>query len=465
MSALLPEHCFQLPFEDTLLCWECHALVRRVALFQEQIQRANNLLRSGQSRLYGTLSNLTTVIRTDTEPSSVYLYNTNMTIKEEDEVKEDFNDENIDSPIPECAEICEDKTVNAGKSKSEVSTEKVVSKRKYKNKWAKKRALQNRKPKFKLLNAKEALIDSVFRKTMDIRNSKRNIKCDQCKLEFESETVLMMHFKEKHVNEIACDVCYSLFSEKTDLLLHLEMHETIYNCTLCEFTGKTKTQARNHMNKRHPHIFVCIKCELKFQSRREFFQHYKEWHEKFICNHCGVSFKMRYCIKDHIRKQHSPFVCVPCNKQFARYNGLWLHNKVRHCTLAPPAYCVECDKHYPDLYRYKWHLANSAKHKPRKRVRVPCPDCDKVFSKNIYMKDHHNLIHLKQYNYRCEDCDKNFIRNADLVKHKRRVHDGILPPKNKICYVCGKGFTTNKILSNHLRTHNGAIQQPRDNKT
>ncbi|CAH2064485.1 unnamed protein product, partial [Iphiclides podalirius] len=191
------------------------------------------------------------------------------------------------------------------------------------------------------------------------------------------------------------------------------------------------------------------------KCRQEFFKHYKEWHQKFVCDTCGISFTMRYCIKDHIRKQHSPFECRPCSKLFARYNGLWLHNKVRHGAPTPPAYCVECDRRYPDRYSYGWHLANSVRHRPRPKRRIPCPECDKVFSKNIYMKDHYNLVHLKNFKYRCEECNKNFIRNADLKKHNRRVHEGIMPPKNKICYVCGRGFTTNKILANHLRTHTG----------
>ncbi|GBP82115.1 Oocyte zinc finger protein XlCOF22 [Eumeta japonica] len=156
---------------------------------------------------------------------------------------------------------------------------------------------------------------------------------------------------------------------------------------------------------------------LHTSSRKEFYQHYKEWHQRFVCDHCGMSFKMRYCIKSHLRKKHSPFECKMCNKIFSRYNGLWLHNKVKHpAGELEKAYCVECNKHFDNVYCYKWHLNNSVVHKPRK---------------------------------------KNFSRNADLVKHRRRVHEGVQTPRNKICYVCGRGFSSNKILNNHIRTHTG----------
>ncbi|XP_068627146.1 zinc finger protein 436-like [Battus philenor] len=155
------------------------------------------------------------------------------------------------------------------------------------------------------------------------------------------------------------------------------------------------------------------------------------------------------------RRQHTNHECKVCSKSFPRYSSLWLHTKTQHAETAAPSYCVECDRTFPDDIRFKWHLTNTTKHTPKKKKRIPCPECDKVFSKNIYMKDHYNLIHLKKYKYRCDDCDKNYIRNADLIKHKRKIHEGIMPEKNKICNLCGRKFSTNKILENHMRTHTG----------
>ncbi|XP_026325652.1 zinc finger protein 2-like [Hyposmocoma kahamanoa] len=274
---------------------------------------------------------------------------------------------------------------------------------------------------------------------------------------FDDDELFLLHNRKWHredKNPCICALCNAYLKSKKQLSRHIQQHNNSYKCILCDHICMEKDR-QSHLEQQHIKLLQCLTCDLLFKCRKDFFAHFKEWHEKFTCDHCGITFKMRYCIKNHIRKQHSPFECKQCKKRFARYNGLWLHNKTTHSTSVQPAYCVECDKEYPDVYRYRWHLANSTRHKPRKKVRIPCQGCDKVFSKNIYMKDHFNLVHLKIYKYRCEECDKNFIRNADLVKHHRRIHERIPVPKNKICYMCGRGFSTNKILTNHLRTHTG----------
>ncbi|XP_048002919.1 zinc finger protein 595-like [Leguminivora glycinivorella] len=334
------------------------------------------------------------------------------------------------------------------------------------NKWTLKRALQNKKPKFKVIDN-----GNIFRKVKLSSEELKNwlgkekqsefymscvFKCESCVLGFKDEKCLAKHIDRCHneaTGPYACDICYSRAPTKRSLAAHIRSHYYTFECRLCAFVCHA-TRRRVHARS-HKVVLECVKCGLQFGSRREFYQHYKEWHERYICDHCGVAFKMRYCIKDHIRKQHSAFECKLCDKKFSRYNGLWLHKKVCHSEPSQSAYCVECDRHYADVYRYRWHLSNSARHRPRAKLRIPCPGCDKVFTKRIYMKDHFDLVHLKKYKYRCEQCDKNFLRNADLVQHRKRVHEGILPPKNKICYMCGRGFTTNKILRNHVRTHTG----------
>ncbi|XP_059047568.1 gastrula zinc finger protein XlCGF26.1-like [Achroia grisella] len=483
---LFPEYESAVNTNQLQVCWECERLLSKVIKFQHHVRRANELLQMGQNIIYASLSNLTTVIINDSHPHTIYVNQTNIQsyietnenneinsfdgIDNEDlneidfkkgDLKTELNDTGLESNTTlkefktelKCTEDELEKNVTDKKSKSN-------------NKWAKKRALQNKKPKFKIIESDKAFI-KVQISPEDLREhieSERvrgsykmnRFKCETCMMGFNKESQLKSHnVRHDKGRPYICDVCNTSKQDKRRLSAHIRKHYYKYICLLCKITCYDSKHINSHM-KGHKKAFECLKCGLKFGSRREFFKHFKDWHEKFICNYCGISFKMRYCIKDHIRKQHSPFECKPCNKRFARYNGLWLHNKTHHMESPPAAaYCVECDKRFADIYRYRWHLANSAKHKPVKKVRVPCPDCEKVFTKNIYMRDHYNLVHLKYYKYHCEQCDKNFIRNADLVKHKRRIHDGILPPRNKICYICGKGFTTNKILTNHIRTHTG----------
>ncbi|KAL0858407.1 hypothetical protein ABMA27_012287 [Loxostege sticticalis] len=480
------------------VCWECTSLLRKFSQFKEQVRKANEMIRIGQNYIFGTLSSLTTVIIHDTQPNIIYVNETNIqssTIKQNIDENDDSHDSitndnetapNIDETelkIDVKHELSSNNTVNEEEgAKTEESNLKneqtpVKKKVKYKNKWAEKRALLNKQPKFKIVTNKDLVIEKYFRRVHidvdTVRNfmerkrdkeefRKSSFKCERCVVVFKSDRLLIKHnnkYHEEIIGEYTCDICKRRFPKKRHLSCHINRHTIRFECRLCKYSCRSKEDINMHINNKHKKFFQCLQCELPFSCRQEFFQHYKEWHEKFICDHCGVSFKMRYCIEDHMKKKHSPFECVPCNKRFARYNGLWFHNKV--CHTAPrdgapaTAYCVECDKRFPDVYRYKWHLHNSVKHTPKKKIKIPCPDCNKVFSKNIYMKDHHNLIHLKNFKYRCEECNKNFVRNADLVKHRRRIHEGVLPPRNKICYVCGRGFTTNEILTHHVRTHTG----------
>ncbi|KAJ2941941.1 hypothetical protein O0L34_g10759 [Tuta absoluta] len=453
------------------VCWECQALLRRAEMFQRTVQKAYEVLNTGQVYSYGSLSNLTTIVLSDAHPHTIYVDHEMSTLTEipKSENVQDLGYEEF------CNEDFLDATENMSQEiymKNEIKCTEKKTKSKTVNKWAQKRAKQNKKPKFRILTNKDikkitriekiglmVLQNYLQEKKCSELYMNMRYKCESCVKGFKDKNNYSKHCSKYHnanKGPYTCDVCSSTFKNKRHLAVHVNNHFNKYVCLVCGDQSYCAESRKVHVEG-HRRVFQCLKCELIFSTRRELYQHYKEWHERFVCDVCGISFKMRYCIRDHIRKQHSPFECVPCNKRFARYNGLWLHNKTHHTATSSgsDAYCVECDKHYPDIYRYRWHLANSARHKPRKKTRVPCPGCDKVFSKNIYMKDHFNLVHLKCIKYRCDDCNKNFIRNADLVKHRRRVHEGQLPPRNKICYMCGKGFTTNKILANHIRTHTG----------
>ncbi|CAG9790456.1 unnamed protein product [Diatraea saccharalis] len=368
-AKLISDISFHVPSEETLLCWECHSFVLRVARFQNRVWRANNLLLNGQNKIYSTLSCLATVIIPDTTPNTIYINESNVTVKEEGDKISYSENEELDTAYPEYSNDYEDPVSDMAVGKQTVKGETVdINTRKVNNKWAKKRAVQNRKAKFKLLHVKNINIYSVMKLSVANNVPDLNYKCAECNLEFNRENIMLKHFESNHKDRFVCDVCHKLLYNKTELLTHLVKHAKSYKCKFCEFSCDSESEGRKHIMKTHPQVLQCVKCELLFTCRRDFLEHYKEWHEKFICDYCGVSFKMRYCIKDHIRKQHSPFVCVPCNKRFTRYNGLWFHNKVRHGPPTDAAYCVECDKKYPDVYRYKWHLANSVRHKPRKKI-------------------------------------------------------------------------------------------------
>ena len=80
-----------------------------------------------------------------------------------------------------------------------------------------------------------------------------------------------------------------------------------------------------------------------------------------------------------------------------------------------------------------------------------CIHCGKIFSRNKDMKNHVKHVHDKIREHICEVCAKGFATSSDLNTH-RRTHTG---KKNFPCHICGKSFTTKQYLIIHTRQHTG----------
>lgn len=441
------------------LCWECLAVLSRVRLLQGQLRKALEAMSLEQDDLV-SLSSLTSVTLKEDHPHTLYIFediahtdvDIHVTEVAGDNYEQDDNQFDHQYTKSEDDEIFVEAPIIESESNSHSKKSSQIKKQKFKI------VIDNKNYCFNRVQIK---YEDVLLKMKNERESldfkSKTHKCFECVISFPDAQLLEEHVKEFHhkVTQYTCDLCNSNILTKRHLVSHLNRHFYKYACTLCDFSCYDKSLRQKHY-KRHRRVLQCLKCKLKF-GRKEFFKHYKEHHENFICDYCNITFKTRHSIETHIRRRHTKFECKQCKKCFSRYNGLWFHNRTTHRVKSSDAvYCVECDRHYQDTYRYKWHLNNSVRHNlKKKKNRISCPGCDKVFTKNIYMKDHYNLVHLKFYKYSCEACKKNFTRNADLIKHTRRVHEGILPPKNKICPLCGRGFSTNEILNHHMRTHTG----------
>ncbi|XP_063371874.1 GDNF-inducible zinc finger protein 1-like [Cydia amplana] len=131
-----------------------------------------------------------------------------------------------------------------------------------------------------------------------------------------------------------------------------------------------------------------------------------------------------------------------------------MHNRRKHVVdTSERNYCVECDLQFTNSLLYNEHVKRSTKH--RTKPRVPCPSCDKTYSKRVYMTNHFNLEHLKESKFVCPLCDRRFLNGFRLRYHVKYYHEKAPKPKNHMCSYCGKGFNTRRILDNHVRTHTG----------
>ncbi|XP_050360019.1 uncharacterized protein LOC126779895 isoform X2 [Nymphalis io] len=362
-------------FDTTLVCWECNALLRNVEKFQNKIKKANEMLQTQKNII--SLSSLTTVVISDSNLETIYLTGENtehrLNTENGDVIKNDVISDGATDVNDGCVEE------NPLENSSNLKT--------VRNKWAKRRVMLNREPKFKKVQDHDVfekvsfnirILQDVIQECRNNESYKSNeFKCLSCVRRFDNRNALIEHNYQNHDERIGpylCDVCRSRFTDVHTLSSHLLSHYYMYYCKLCDYKCYNENDTVSHARAQHgSKAYECLKCDRLFNNRREFYEHHKLRHETYICDYCGVKYKLRDSLITHIRKKHMKRECTICKKKFNRYNSLWLHNKLYHGAPAGTAYCVECDVRYEDTYRYKWHLANSVKHRPKKVVRAIPP--------------------------------------------------------------------------------------------
>ncbi|XP_028936011.2 zinc finger protein 697 [Ornithorhynchus anatinus] len=80
-----------------------------------------------------------------------------------------------------------------------------------------------------------------------------------------------------------------------------------------------------------------------------------------------------------------------------------------------------------------------------------CGECGKGFSRNTYLTNHLRL-HAGERPNVCATCGKSFSWRADLLKHQR-LHTGEKP---YVCIECGEAFSLSSHLLSHRRAHAAA---------
>ncbi|CAH2083752.1 unnamed protein product [Euphydryas editha] len=260
------------------------------------------------------------------------------------------------------------------------------------------------------------------------------------------------------MSTISCTECSKIVPDRTSMIEHWNDHTiTMYKCNYCTHYVNDSDEILNHLQQKHTTIYTC-KCGAEFRGLRDYFKHNKYLHNTYDCDICKRRFKSKTNIENHMLRKHLPSKCTICQRNYSNYKMLMSHFYVYHPELKrvnERPYCVECDMRFENDYLYKRHLRSAVAHRPKRDVKVPCPDCGKIFSRKTYMTNHYNLVHVRQSKHYCEICDKYFITGYAIRTHKKFVHEKREKPKDKICEICGRGFFTNRVLMNHRRTHTG----------
>ncbi len=165
-------------------------------------------------------------------------------------------------------------------------------------------------------------------------------KCEACLLDFNSEGMLIQHFKRIHKEIPAeykdrklflCDECPEALLTKSGLKYHKEnVH--------CDPSHKGPKRRRKKT------ISVCSDCGKKFKTARAFQEHVKVVHEgvtPFACEHCKRKFGLMDSLRSHIQIVHTRITCDVCHQEIYNSFELKRHKASAHGIF--PDNVLKCD--------------------------------------------------------------------------------------------------------------------------
>ncbi|CAH1642760.1 unnamed protein product [Spodoptera littoralis] len=324
----------------------------------------------------------------------------------------------------------------------------------------------------------EQFYDNVNIDFPDIENikslEKPKYKCKTCQVAYRRYLDYVRHNVFKHTElkyPTPCNICKDDITSTAHLHAHWKLrHNVMMKCKFCGDICRSMGELKKHLNRTHTKIYTCDKCAQEFPTLKEFSEHHQKVHEFFECDYCQAKYRSKTALEKHIKNTHVPYQCTVCKKTFRNFRiFVGTHVKYHHPELLDKLnirskikptskelrYCVECDKQFASIHLYKRHIEHSVKHTRRPIEDITCPACKKVFHSKIYRNNHYELFHTNKTKYYCEICNKYFARGLGLKNHIKHVHQKIPQLKNKFCNICDRGFSTNRILVNHRRTHTG----------
>ncbi|XP_076824034.1 uncharacterized protein LOC143470053 isoform X2 [Clavelina lepadiformis] len=258
------------------------------------------------------------------------------------------------------------------------------------------------------------------------------------------------------------EICDRLQSKQACKLLSQQYEDNANIEKRNSFSNLTKVASDAYENLETKEANRCLPCNMKFENRRQFFNHQRLKHKnkKYPCGFCKKLFNRKADMKLHERRKHAvtkPYPCKECDASFAQNRQLQLHCRVH--TDGHAFKCETCDKTFISSEGYKNHLQHA--HAEKKHI---CDNqgCSSAFSSAKQLKRHKltckndvNLSSFKQF--QCEKCGKTFRWSHLLKRHCSSVHLKIKPFK---CSECTRSFNRSEQLEQHLTTHSGK----RDNK-
>lgn len=222
-------------------------------------------------------------------------------------------------------------------------------------------------------------------------------------------------------------------------------------CFKCEETFYTDINYIKHNCVDNKKVITCEHCGETFSTIDKRRKHILKKHRSarnFKCDQCMKTFHFELGLASHKRTHESekPFRCIICNTYFKTRRILYSHKLTEH-EVVHKHNCLLCDLGYDKSAQLKLHLKTLHPDIDRCTKQHLCQDCGRVFSSDTYLKEHIRTIHLAIEQHPCDLCGKKF-RSKNYLKVHMRIH----AVDNKYeCKDCGEKFKTWNLRAIHIR--------------
>lgn len=290
---------------------------------------------------------------------------------------------------------------------------------------------------------------------------KNKFNCFYCSKDFPDSDSMKEHTVVEHP---VCDVKEKCIRKCRESVACVKIDVSTLACKLCFENMPNLDNLLDHLIAKHDanydkSITTCL-------------QPYRLIKDNMTCPNCpGEVFRFFGTLLKHMNKKHTNnnIICVYCGETFRRDQNLrvhiWRHHRDGRFK------CNICGAECNIPSRLYMHMAKSHGVKAAKCPKCPeafatqylrqkhlidahnsghkCSYCGKLFTRNSFMRDHIRRTHLKEKNVECSVCNMKFFNNVLLRRHMVK-HSG---EKNFHCDVCGERFFWRKSLRTHMSRH------------
>lgn len=295
---------------------------------------------------------------------------------------------------------------------------------------------------------------------------KNKFNCFYCSKDFADSDLMREHTVMEHP---VCDVRQKCIRKCRESVACVKIDVSSLACKICFESVSDLDSLLDHL---------ILKHEANYdRSITTCLQPYRLIKDHMACPHCpGEVFRFFGTLLKHMNKKHTNnnIICVYCGQTFRRDQNLrvhiWRHHRDGRFK------CSICDAECNIPSRLYMHMAKAHGVKAAKCPKCPesfatqylrqkhlieahdsghkCTYCGKLFTRNSFMRDHIRRTHLKEKNVECSICSMKFFNNILLRRHMVK-HSG---EKNFHCDICGERFFWRKSLRTHMARHSKHIQ-------